>query len=171
MKRIIAISLLGLCVPLGAAAQDPTQYIARLTGNNEVPSVSTAASGRFRAYVARDGVHYELTYTGLEGGAVSASHIHLGQRHTAGGVIAFLCSNPPSAPGVPACPAPPARVIGILTAADVVGPGAQGISPGEYAALVKALGNGTAYVNVHTQDFPTGEIRASVDRYNPQPVP
>jgi len=164
MKRIIAISLLGLVLPLSSAAQDSTKYIGTLTGNSEVPSISSAASGRFRAYVGSDGLHYELTYTGLEGGAVSAAHIHLGQRHTAGGVIAFLCSNPPVSVGVPPCPPPPARVIGILMPSAVVGPAAQGIAPGEFDALIKALGNHTAYVNVHTAAFPTGEIRASINR-------
>lgn len=167
MKRIVAISLLGLCLPLSAAATDPTQYIGKLTGNSEVPSISTAASGRFRAYLAGDGLHYELTYAGLEGGAIAAAHIHLGQRHTNGGVIAFLCSNPPASPGVPACAAAPARVKGIVTAASVIGPAGQGITAGEFEALIKALGNGTAYVNVHTATFPSGEIRASVRRVSP----
>ena len=167
MKRITAISVLGFCLPLSAAASDPTQFIGRLTGNSEVPSISTVASGRFRAYVASDGLHYELTYTGLEGGAISAAHIHLGQRHTNGGVIAFLCSNPPSSPAVPSCPAPPARVIGIITSSDVIGPAGQGITAGEFAALTKALGNGTAYANVHTALFPSGEIRASISRVAP----
>ena len=167
MKRIVAISLLGFCLPLSATATDPTQYVAQLSGNSEVPSISTAASGRFRAYLAKDGLHYDLTYAGLEGGALAAAHIHLGQRHTAGGVIAFLCSNPPASPGVPSCPAAPARVTGILTAANVIGPAGQGITAGEFDALIKALANRTAYVNVHTATFPSGEIRGSVNRVSP----
>jgi hypothetical protein len=167
MKRIVAISLLGFCLPLSAAASDRTQFIGRLTGASEVPSISTAASGRFRAYVASDGVHYELTYEGLEGGAIAQAHIHLGQRHTAGGIIVWLCSNlpsPPTPPGVQSCPAAPARIEGIITAANVVGPAGQGITAGEFDALIKALGNGTAYANVHTATFPGGEIRASIHR-------
>ena len=39
--------------------------------------------------------------------------------------------------------------------------------PIEFEALIKALGNGTAYVNVHTATFPSGEIRASVRRVSP----
>lgn len=160
MKRLIAIPLLLLALPLCAAAEG-THYAATLTGNSEVPSISTRGSGTFRAYIASDGLHYQLTYSGLEGGAASASHIHLGQRHTNGGVIAFLCSSA-AVPGIPSCPAAPARVTGILTSANVVGPAGQGISPGEFRALIKALGNGTAYVNVHTAQFPGGEIRGSV---------
>ena len=164
MKRILAASLLGFGLPLSIAAADLTQYAGRLTGHSEVPSISTRGTGTFRAYVASDGLHYELTYSGLEGGAISASHIHLGQHHTNGGVIAFLCANASPPPGVPACPAPPGRVTGILTASNVIGPAGQGITAGEFNALIKALGNGTAYVNVHTAMFPSGEIRASVVR-------
>ncbi|HEV8694541.1 MAG TPA: CHRD domain-containing protein [Lysobacter sp.] len=170
MKQITAISLLGFCcLPLSVAAAD-TQFAARLTGNSEEPSISTGASGTFRAYVAGDGLHYELTYKGLEGGAVTQAHIHLGERHTNGGVMVWLCSNLPSPPtpsGVQSCPAPPARIVGIATAANVVGPAGQGVTAGEFAALIKALGNGTAYTNVHTALFQTGEIRASISRVVP----
>lgn len=167
MKRITAVALLGICFPLVSAAQDPTQYAATLTGSQEVPSISTAAVGRFRAYLASDGLHYELTYNGLEGGAITASHIHLGERHTSGGIMAWVCSNqasPPTPAGVQSCPTPPARIVGIISAGNVVGPAGQGVNPGEFAALTTALANGTAYINVHTTQFPSGEIRASINR-------
>jgi hypothetical protein len=31
-----------------------------------------------------------------------------------------------------------------------------------FSALINALNNGTAYVNVHTNQFPAGEIRGQV---------
>ena len=168
MNRITAIALLGFCFPLCANAADPPRFRATLTGNSEVPAISTAGSGTFHSYLASDGLHYELTYKDLEGGAIQQAHIHLGQQHTNGGVIVWLCSNLPSPPtpvGVPTCPASPGRVIGVISSIDVVGPAGQGISPGEFRALVRALGNGTAYANVHTETFPAGEIRASISRF------
>jgi hypothetical protein len=36
---------------------------------------------------------------------------------------------------------------------------AQGISPGDFAGLIGAIENGDVYANVHTDDFPAGEIR------------
>lgn len=167
MRRITAVSVLALCLPFAASAQDPTQYAATLTGIQEVPTVSTSGIGRFRAYVASDGLHFELIYADLEGGALTASHIHLGERHTNGAPIVWLCSNqasPPTPTGVQSCPAQPGRIVGILTPSNVVGPAAQGIAPGEFSELVRALGNGTAYVNIHTTQFPNGEIRASIRR-------
>lgn len=170
MKLPLVTALLGLCLPLCVSAADPPRYRATLSGNSEVPSISTSATGRFHSYLASDGLHYELVYKDLEGGDVAQAHIHLGQQHTNGGVIVWLCSNmdsPPTPAGVPSCPDSPGRVIGVIGSMDVVGPAAQGLEPEDFRALLKALGNGTAYVNVHTASFPTGEIRGTTSRFVP----
>ncbi|HZH43734.1 MAG TPA: CHRD domain-containing protein [Lysobacter sp.] len=163
MKRI-ALLALAACLPLVPANANDHEFTGILAGVKEVPAVSTVARGEFRAYVSGNTVHYLLRYANLEG-AVTQAHIHLGQPAVAGGVIVWLCSNmpsPPTPPGVPPCPAPPARVTGIITAGDVVGPTAQGIDPGEFAELVRALRNGVTYANVHTDRFPTGELRSKI---------
>jgi hypothetical protein len=102
---------------------------------NEVPSISSGAHGRFKATTDRENQtnSYELSYEGLEDTALQA-HIHIGQRHTNGGVGVFLCGNPPNVPPAtfpqpPACPLSPATITGTLTAANVVGPAAQGVAP------------------------------------------
>ena len=64
-------------VALGAAgvtfAEGPRQWSAKLIGFNEVPAVSTVASGRFRATVGDDegSVDWELSYEDLEGDTLS----------------------------------------------------------------------------------------------------
>ena len=140
-------------------------FAARLSGLQEVPAVSTAATGRFRAEQTDAGLEWRLRYEGIEGGAVQQAHIHLGQRRVNGGVSAFLCSNLAGAPaGVQACPAPPATLSGTIRAADVVGPANQGIAPGELAELVRAMRAGVTYANVHSAAFPGGEIRGQLQR-------
>ena len=52
---------------------------------------------------------------------------------------------------------------GTFRAADVIGPAVQGIAPGEFDELVKALRAGVAYANVHTDLHPGGEIRGQLD--------
>jgi hypothetical protein len=139
-----------------------------LIGYEEVPAVSTVASGEFSARISNDDtqIDYELNYADLEG-AVTQAHIHLGQRGVNGGISVWLCGNlgpgvtPPA--GTPACPPPPATVTGTLTAANVVGPTGQGIAPGEFAELIRAIRAGKTYANVHSTKFPGGEIRSQIE--------
>jgi hypothetical protein len=53
-------------------------------------------------------------------------------------------------------------VTGTVEAADVIGPGGQGISAGEFAEFLRALRSGNTYANVHTVTFPGGEIRGQI---------
>ena len=160
-------------VPICAAAMmmpawadnDDNSFKARLEGYQEVPAVSSAGSGKFKATLMGDGsLHYELSYQDLVG-TPFMSHIHLGQKHTNGGIMAWLCGNAPDATppaGTPACPVPSGTVTGVLTAAQVVGPTAQLITAGEFAEVLKAMKQGAAYVNVHTTSARGGEIRGQV---------
>jgi hypothetical protein len=155
-------------VVLGAApvlADRGTDFKARLKSLNEVPSVVTGASGKFEGDLNRAGdqIAWELRYEGLEG-TVTQAHIHVGQRHTNGGISVFFCTNLGNGPaGTQACPPSPARISGTFTAADVVGPAGQGVSPGEFADLLKALKAGAAYANVHSTLAPGGEIRGQIE--------
>ena len=136
-----------------------------LLGYNEVPAVSTTATGGFGARIDGNAIHWTLSYSALEGN-VTQAHIHFGQRFVAGGVSAFLCSNlapPPGAPTPQPCPEGPATITGTITPADVVGPAPQGIAPGEFAELVAAIRAGLTYANVHSTKFPGGEIRGQLD--------
>jgi CHRD domain len=149
---------------------------ARLSGFEEViaagGAVFSTASGQFRARIARDeeSIDYELSYEFPNPGPtegtqyVNQAHLHFGQRHTTGGIIIFLCdsADTPSPAGAPDCPSPSGTVNGTLTAAGVIGPAGQGISAGDFAALIEALRAGTVYANVHSDVFPAGEIRGQV---------
>ncbi len=137
-----------------------------LSGKNEVPVVSTEASGDFRARVSNDGmsISYTLSYRELEG-TVTQAHIHVGQKDVNGGISVWLCSNlasPPTPPGTQPCPAPPATIDGVITAMNVVGPAGQGIDTGEFDELLRAIRSGDTYANVHTTRFPGGEVRSQI---------
>ena len=167
VKAILAaVTLGGVAVGLTtlAAAGDGGSFSERLSGYEEVPAVSSAASGQFRASVDSSEVEFSLRYRDLEGGVLQA-HIHFGQRDVNGGISVFLCSNLAGAPaGTQACPAAPARISGTFTAANVVGPEGQGIAAGEFDELVKAMRSGITYANVHSSLHPSGEIRAQLER-------
>jgi hypothetical protein len=164
-KRLIFASLTLLLAAALVLPQGIKEIKALLTGYEEVPAISTPASGELRARISNDGtqIEYELSYSDLEG-AVLQSHIHLGQAGVNGGVSVFLCTNLGNGPaGTQPCPPPPATITGTLTAADVVGPAAQGIAPGEFDELVRAIRAGKTYVNVHTSKYTGGEVRSQID--------
>ncbi len=168
-KRILLISII-LVIAVGAVAvlsQNVKEFKALLSGFEEVPAVSTDANGEFRARISNDesSISYELNYSDLQGN-ITQAHIHFAQAGVNGGVAVWLCSNlasPPTPVGVQPCAASPGSVSGMITAGDVVGPGGQGISAGEFDELLRAIRAGKTYVNVHTSAFPGGEIRGQID--------
>jgi hypothetical protein len=133
---------------------------ADLSGYEEVPAISSTGTGKLRLKVdeANQTIDYELSYENLEGTTTTASHIHLGQKSVNGGVIAFFCGGG----GRPPCTSGSGTFSGTITAADVIGPAAQGIAAGEFAEVLRALRAGQIYVNVHTNKHPGGEIRGQV---------
>jgi hypothetical protein len=142
------------------------QVRASLRGLNEVPSISTVATGNFSAEISHDetAVSWTLSYEDLEG-TVTQAHIHFADTDVNGGISVWLCSNlasPPTPPGVQACPPPPATISGTFTSANVVGPSGQGIAPGELAELIKAIRARHTYANVHSTLFPGGEARGQI---------
>ena len=151
----------------GDARSSP--FSERLSGYEEDPLVlSTTGTGEFQAGIdsaARE-ITYSLSYAGLEGNVLQA-HIHLGGRAQSGGISVFLCSNLGNGPaGTQACPAAPATISGTITPTDVIGPGGQGITAGQFDELVAAMRADSTYVNVHSSLYPGGEIRAQLDDPN-----
>ena len=137
---------------------------ADLEGFQEVPAISTVASGRFRAFIdtKANTITWKLNYEGLEG-AVVQSHVHFGQMSVNGGVSFFLCTNLGNGPaGTQTCPEGPAELSGVITPDLVVGPSGTGIEAGAMAEIIAAIRNGTAYANVHSTKWPGGEIRGQL---------
>jgi CHRD domain len=136
------------------------QFRAKLIGFNEVPANNTAGHGRLQLSVSGTQMTFRLDYADLSGPPLVA-HIHVGQRNVNGGVSVFFCGGG----GKPACPASASGSIsGTITAANVVGPVAQGYDPGDLAPVEKAIRAGVAYANMHTAKFPGGEIRGQIRR-------
>jgi hypothetical protein len=158
-------SVAGVIATTAAAGGDDRHVDARLTGFEEVPAVSTDASGKFRARIRTSSqeIEFKLSYSELSG-PVQQAHIHFGQFAVNGGVSAFLCSNLGNGPaGTQPCPEGPATVTGTIGPDQVVGPADQGIAPGEFDELVEAILAGVTYANVHSEPFPGGEIRGQID--------
>jgi hypothetical protein len=161
-------AVVGGATALAKGKDDGGTFRARLTGYNEVVggpgasstgSVSTAATGTFVARLRGDRLDFTLTYSRMEGGTVTQSHPHFAQQHVGGGIFGFFCGGPK-----PPCPGPSGTVTGTWTSADVLGPADQGVPTGSFERFVRALRAGAVYVNVHSAQFPEGEIRGQVIR-------
>ena len=176
-RNHLLMTALALTITGAAIAHDRQhrneRLFAILRPTHEVPALSSGGSGSFTAVLDEDAqaITYELSYQNLDAAPLQA-HIHVGQKGVNGGISVFLCGNAPNVPPAtfpqpPACPAAPATVTGTLTAADIIGPAAQGIAPStdtadEFAELVSVLRSGVTYANVHTTKFTGGEIRGQV---------
>jgi hypothetical protein len=153
----IACSVLAaLFLVVGGCSSDNDEFDffeAELSGGNEVPPRSTAASGR--AGFAFDGTNLVYSIEVDDISNVIFAHIHSGAAGVNGPVRVFLfCS--PGATCSFSTTDQTTMVSGTLTAANMV-PG--GITFEQMLAEMQA---GTAYVNVHTTQFPGGEIRGQI---------
>jgi hypothetical protein len=176
VRRGIVIVTLVLAGSAGVVfGQSVRNWRALLSGYNEVPvqtnlavapgTLSSPASATFRARISRDEtqVDWTLRYRGFDETTINQSHIHFGDTHTNGGISVFLCTNLGNGPaGTQPCPQVAGTVSGTFKAADVIGPAAQGIAPGEFEELLAAIRARRTYANIHTVRFTSGEIRGQI---------
>ena len=167
LKLTVALGLTLLLAAAAMVASAATQFVVRtdLTGYQEVPAISSTANGTFRAEITTGNkIKYRLRYSDVEGVSITQAHIHFGQKGVNGAIVVFLCSNLGNGPvGTPACPAAPGEVTGTLTADDMVGlAAAQGIAAGEFGELRRAIRQGFAYVNIHSETYTGGEARGQL---------
>src|SRR5215213_628622 len=138
-----------------AQMMENPDFDARLTGASEVPPVQTNASGFADLDVEMEEgqrvVDYHLYVSNISG--VTQAHIHQGNSSENGPIIVPLFNA-----STPTGPVTGQIAEGQITAANFVGP-LQGRQLDDLIALMQ---NGTAYVNVHTEQNPQGEIRGTV---------
>jgi hypothetical protein len=169
VATIVVPLAVALAIPRAAAADESHQIRAHLIGYNEVPSINSDGNATFTIKIApdRNSFDWVLSFAGLTN--VTQSHIHFGQPGVVGAIVIWLCANNPpitTAPaGTAACNQGAQTITGTATAANVVGVAAQGITAGDFDAILQAIHAGFAYANVHTQAHPAGEIRGVIHHH------
>jgi hypothetical protein len=124
----------------GAHLSEELLITARLTGGQEVPAVTTNATGvaGFKLNAAKDSLCVDIIAIGLSG-TITGIHIHDGAMGTNGGVLinlsTFVTGN---------------RIQTVITGADLT------------QELLGKLLSGMTYLNVHTAANPNGEIRGQL---------
>ncbi|MCC6747276.1 MAG: CHRD domain-containing protein [Deltaproteobacteria bacterium] len=123
-------------------------FTVELSGGQEVPPVTTTASGSATVTVSDDGSQLEvsLSVTGL--GTITGAHLHVGGLGVSGPVLVTISSGTFTSPVKKAFK--------------------QGDLQGEYTMpqVIDALLTGRIYVNVHTQTNTGGEIRGQCGPLN-----
>jgi hypothetical protein len=162
LRLLAACAVIGLTLTVATADEGTSRFAASLSGFSEVPPILTDGTGTFHAKVHGNSLTYTESFSKLTS-PVTQSHIHFAQRGVNGGIFLFLCSNLGNGPaGTPACPAGGGTVTRTVTAADFVAVAAQNVPAASLTSAVRILGSGDAYANVHTVNFPAGEIRGQV---------
>jgi CHRD domain len=158
--------------PAQSANANGGNFGTPLSGAEEVPARPTRARGSAIFQLNADGtaLSYKLIVANIENAFMG--HIHQQAAGFNGPIIVWLF--PSTAPNVQLPPGG-GRLDGVIaegtiTAANLTGP----LAGQPLSSLIASLSNGTAYVNVHTNDgvdppntgpgdFPGGEVRGQVE--------
>lgn len=135
---------LALALMVGSAEAAVVNWSASLSPDNEVPpAASPGANGSAAGTVdtATGLLTWDLSWSGLTG-PTTAAHFHLGPVGVNGPVKLEIFIVPSTSPSSGS---------GMMAASDI-----------------RALLAGDVYINVHTEDFPGGEIRGQIA---PVPLP
>ncbi|WP_373496597.1 CHRD domain-containing protein [Aquiflexum sp.] len=127
-------------------------FTTQLSGNEEVPPADTKAvgTGIFKFDSKISALNFQVNVAQLEN--VRFAHIHIGKKGFNGPPVAFLKADKVEGPvnGVYAK--------GTICAEDLIGK----MLGGDLLILREAFRTGNAYVNVHTDKFPGGELRGQL---------
>jgi hypothetical protein len=158
--------------PGAGPANQLQNFNTHLTGDEEVPAVDTRAQGQTNFQLNKDGdeLRYKLIVANIQN--VTMAHIHCGARGVNGPVTVWLY---PRQPPPQLIPERSSGVLaeGTITDADVLPVAADhpacpgGIEAGNLDDVLEKMRTGLAYVNVHTLQFPPGEVRGQIRALGP----
>src|SRR5215218_1195437 len=158
LSMTAVVGTLGVIAPIPNEAtaqqqQGVQEFDAMLTGAAEVPPVQTSASGSAELEVVDNGNRLEYVIGVSNIDRVTQAHIHQGTSTEAGPVVATLFNA-----STPTGPMTGELIAGSITSANLEGP----LQGKQLSDLIALMQNGQAYVNVHTEQNPDGEIRGTI---------
>jgi len=137
MRRTLwaMLGVMATLVAMGVGVASAVDVKVTLSGSQEVPAVTTSATGSGTITVAADqSISGKITTTGVKG---TAAHIHVSPAGTNGPVVVTLTKDGENG--------------------WAVGPGGK-LQDAHY----QAFKDGNLYVNVHSAAHPDGEIRGQI---------
>jgi CHRD domain len=157
-KYVSLVKTLLMIIPLVSFTNifaDDNKFSTPLTGMEEVPPVNTNSTGIALFELVKNNINFKVNVTKLDN--INAAHIHLGEFGQNGDVIFTLFK-----PATPIDVLNGTLVEGKVTAVDLQGP-LKGKTVND---LVQLINNTKTYVNIHTEQYPNGEIRGQITTVN-----
>ncbi len=158
IRILSAVILVGAVLSIGMSAilvnaghAEEQKFTAKLTGDQEVPPVTSSAEGWAWVSPMEESVWYKINVTGID--KVTAAHIHHAKSGENGEVVVTLFKA-----DSPTGPKDDTLAEGNFTASDLEGP----LKGKALSDLADAMKNGETYVNVHTEANKNGEIRGQL---------
>ena len=152
MKKLYLITVLlviGLATYSFAAEKS---FKAMLSGSESVPAVETMAKGdaTFTSIKDEEALTYYVTVSDIEN--VTAAHIHLGKKGENGPPVVLITNEKKAG-----------KFSGTLAEGTITKKDLLGSMAGKSVEdLIKQIKKGNAYLNVHTDNYPNGEIRGQI---------
>src|ERR687898_1533478 len=160
MKSYYILLLLSTLIILpfytfNTALSEDNKYFTPLTGMEEVPPVNTNSTGIALFELLNNQIDFKVNVTNLDN--INSAHIHLGEFGQNGEIIVSLLKSlsPVDVPNG-------TLVEGQVTPSNLVGP-LKGKNINE---LIQLFNNTKTYVNIHTEQYPNGEIRGQITTVN-----
>ena len=164
MRRLRATLPFALATLAACSGDDNTtapageRFFADLSGANEVPAVTTTATGRAEfEFINNDAIRFTLSVTGMTG--ITQAHIHTGTTAQNGPVRVWLLPVNGTATQTPSV-----ELTGVIAEGDIARDWVRGTPVITFDSLRTLIRTNGAYVNVHTQLRTGGEIRGQIAR-------
>ena len=157
-KYVSLVKTLLMIMPLVSFTNifaDDNKFSTPLTGMEEVPPVNTNSTGIALFELVKNNINFKVNVTNLDN--INAAHIHLGEFGQNGDVIFTLFK-----PATPIDVLNGTLVEGKVTAVDLQGP----LKGKNVNDLFQLINNTKTYVNIHTEQYPNGEIRGQITTVN-----
>ncbi len=139
----------------------PKKFSAFLSGFQEVPAVKASGAGHSVFTLSKDSasISYQLWVANTD--KILFAHIHLAAPGKNGDIVADLLTRQNPATGL----VNGLLKEGVIKKEDLKGP----LAGKPLSDLIKALETGNAYTNIHTEDFPAGELRGQIGKEKAAP--
>ena len=157
-SSILLLSLLLIIIPflsVNKSFAEDNKYSTPLTGMEEVPPVNTNSTGIALFEIKNNNIGFNVNVTNLSN--ITAAHIHLGEFGQNGEILVPLLKA-----SQPLDILNGTLIEGNVTNTDLVG----SLKGKTINDLVQLFNNTKTYVNVHTEQYPNGEIRGEITTVN-----